>query len=423
MAPHLPHGQHGVRASAPAGHGWRAVVIIVTAMTLVQAIAALAVLSLPAVAPEVARAFELSPSLIGYQVSVIYLGGMLTSLFGGQVARRLGGIGASQLAMGLAAAGGLIACLPSLAFLALGSFVIGLCYGLTNPAASQLLAKVASARNRNLIFSIKQTGVPLGGVVAGLVAPRLALEFGWQAALAFAVVLALTLACALLGLRRRWDDDREPRARLRSVGLGSAGLVWRLPALRALSGFTTCYAALQLCVMTYVVTLLVSEARMPLIKAGVALAVVQTAGVTGRIFWGWFADRWHSGGVALLLIAGFAVAAAGALTQLSPAWPDLAVYAVLAVLGATGIGWNGVAMGEVMRLSPPGTVSMATGGILFFSFAGVLVGPAGFSLAYQATGSYALTFGGLALLGLAGALCVVAMRRLERAAQPLRTTM
>lgn len=383
-------------------------------MTAVQAVATVGVLSLAAVAPELGRALGLSPSLIGYQVSITYAGGMLTSFIGGQVVRRLGAIGTSQLAMALCATGAAIACLPSLAFLALGSFVIGLCYGLTNPAAAHLLAKIISPANRNLVFSIKQTGVPLGGVVAGLAAPRMALAFGWQSALLLAAVLAVCMLAAIAALRQRWDGDRQPRARIRFLGLGGVGVVWRQPSLRALSLFTVCFATLQLCLMTYVVTLLVSEAGRDLVAAGLALAVAQAAGVIGRVGWGLAADRLRDGQTVLLVIGGIVVLAAGALTQVSPSWPDFWVYAVLAVLGATAVGWNGVTLAELVRLSPPDTVGAATGGLLFYSFAGVLVGPIAFSLSYGWIGSYAVTFGSLGLLGLAGMACVLAMRRAEK---------
>ena len=53
-----------------------------------------------------------------------------------------------------------------------------------NPASSQVLGPRTTAQTAGLVMSIKQTGVPLGGVMAGALVPMLALHSGWRAAAA-----------------------------------------------------------------------------------------------------------------------------------------------------------------------------------------------------------------------------------------------
>ena len=126
--------------------------LVVAAMMAVQALATMAVLSLAAVAPEVGRALDLPPSLIGYQISVIYAGAKASSVFGGGLPQRWGAIATSQAALALCAAGALLAVLPSLAALALGSFVIGLCYGseTSMAEAGEILGLSAAATRTRL---------------------------------------------------------------------------------------------------------------------------------------------------------------------------------------------------------------------------------------------------------------------------------
>jgi MFS family permease len=81
----------------------------------------------------------------------------------------------------LTAAGSALASLGDPAALVTGSLVIGAAYGLLNPAASDILVRHALAGQRSLIFAIKQTGVPLGGIAAGLLGPPLAVAYGWHA--------------------------------------------------------------------------------------------------------------------------------------------------------------------------------------------------------------------------------------------------
>src|SRR3546814_15451906 len=65
----------------------------------------------------------------------------------------------------------------------LACFLMGLSNGTANPAGSDVLQRYSPPGTRNLIFSIKQAGVPLGGVIAGLAIPAMVISVGWRAAL------------------------------------------------------------------------------------------------------------------------------------------------------------------------------------------------------------------------------------------------
>src|SRR3970282_215610 len=104
---------------------------------------------------------------------------MATSLISGVLIRRWGALRTNQAGLAFSGIGVALMATPSLIVLAVGSVLTGFGYGLTNPAASHLLMRVTQPKTRNLVISLKQTGVPLGGVAAGLTAPTLALGFGW----------------------------------------------------------------------------------------------------------------------------------------------------------------------------------------------------------------------------------------------------
>ena len=61
---------------------------------------------------------------------------------------------------------------PSLAVALIASIIIGLNNGAANPAGSEVLQRFTPPAHRNFVFSIKQAGVPLGGVVAGSTSRR-----------------------------------------------------------------------------------------------------------------------------------------------------------------------------------------------------------------------------------------------------------
>ena len=75
----------------------------------------------------------------------------------------------------------------------------------------------------------------------------------------------------------------------------------------------------------------------------------------------------------------------------------MAVLIVCALYGAVAIGWNGVYLAEVARVAKPEFAGMATGGSLFFTFAGILIGLPAFSLLVEESGSYPLGFGIIAV--------------------------
>ena len=76
--------------------------------------------------------------------------------------------------------------------IALSAVAIGVGYGPITPASSHVLAKTTPRERMALMFSIKQTGVPAGTALAGLIVPPLTIAFGWQVA----VVLIRHLRCA-----------------------------------------------------------------------------------------------------------------------------------------------------------------------------------------------------------------------------------
>jgi fucose permease len=84
------------------------------------------------------------------------------------------------------------------------------------------------------------------------------------------------------------------------------------------------------------------------------------------------------------------------------------MLAVIAALGATAIGWNGVYLAETARVAPAGQAGLATGGCLFFTYVGVVCCPFLFGLLQRSSGSYALCFAAAAAAyAVVGALLVL----------------
>lgn len=389
----------------------RNTVTVVFFMTIVQAIGSMAGLWLPSIAPEVAAGTGVEAAYIGFQVMIVYFGGMTTSLLAGGLIARLGAWRTAQVSLLLFALAHAMIASANLAAMAVGSFVIGLGYGLINPPASHLLAKVVTPRNRNFVFSVRFTGVPLGGIAASIAAPAAALAFGWQASMVVTALAALAFAAAMQPWRAGWDTDRSPGIPLFRSPVADLKTAWRISGIRWLCFTGLFYAAIQLSLTSFTVTLLVKEIGYPLIAAGLALTAVQVAGVTGRLSWGLIADRVGSPFAVLTVIGFITVACSAAVIFLDPTWPKPFVYVLFFVFGFASMGWNGVFASAVAELSPPGRIGNMTGAALFYTFSGVIVGPVVFTNGFKLTGEYTSTFAVTALLALLGVLTVRLARR------------
>jgi MFS family permease len=391
---------------------------VVAETTAVQMVASMAVLLVPAIAPEVARVLGVPASLVGVQIGVLYVAAMASSLVAGALIRRFGACRTSQVCMALTAAGCLAIAVPHIVTLLLGSLAIGAGYGLPNPTAAHLLARRTPPSRRNLIFSIKQTGVPLGGMAAGLLGPALAVALGWQSPLLFCAISALALAALSQAARAAWDADRIRETGWPRLPLDGIRAVSRSRSLAYLAGSSFFFSAIQLCVMSFMVVLLVEELGVGLVTAGLILAISQVAGVLGRLIWGAVADRVGEGTIVLAGLAAVMALANVGIALAASGLPLVVVGGLFAVLGLTAAGWNGVFLAEVANRSPASEIAATTGGAMFFTFMGVVVGPASLSLAHGIFGGYALSFLALALAALVGGGLALLARTRAAASNP-----
>ncbi len=328
---------------------------VLTSTLTVQSLAAMALLTLPVVAPSVAESLGISAAYVGLYIALVYVGAMTASLLAGGAVRRFGAIRLSQIGLLLCAAGVAVCAIESPFAMAIGALLIGLGYGPITPASSHLLARTTPAHRMSLVFSIKQTGVPLGGVLAGAIVPSLADMAGWQ--WAFLAVAAASLLCAIAiqPLCAALDADKDSAQRL-SFGNGLTGplkLVLSQRSLMVLAAVSFMFSIAQLSLTTYLVTFLHEDLGISLILAGFTLAVAQTAGVAGRLLWGYLADRFLGSSYMLAALAILIAVCAIATALLQYVDSPLLVIVVVSLFGSSAVGWNGVYLAEVARQAPP----------------------------------------------------------------------
>ncbi|MFN7125513.1 MAG: MFS transporter [Allorhizobium sp.] len=377
------------------------------AATLIQIVATASVLALTAIAPTVAKDLDIGAYWIGYQISLIYFSGMFSSAIAGTLVQRFGPIRIEQAALACFVLGFIGIASAEIPLIIAASLFIGIGYGLNNPASSEMLSRVTPFNRRNIVFSLKQSGVPLGGILASFAFPFLTRFFDWRVALLIGAVAPILTMALLAATHAAEPVNPAPRRSFLKGFAEEQSTIWRNSRLRALSALGFAYSAMQLSVSAFAVVTLVHDAGWSLLSAGSVAAAMQLAGAIGRIFWGVVADR-IGGGFKTLALLGLLGGTGYALLFWLTDLPTIAQVALFVAMGGVTIGWNGVLLAEVAHNAPEGRVGSTTGGVLVYTFIGVIVGPSSFGSVYALTGHYGASFMIFALFGFAG--CLIAWR-------------
>lgn len=362
------------------------------AMFLQQTFASLG-RSLPSViAPAIITDLQLDAAWVGVYVSLIALSALLFQLGCGSFIIRHGALRMSQVALLLLAVGLAAASSGSITLLALSAIIGGGGSAISTPASSHLLGRYSPPKYTPLVFSVKQTAVPAGLLVAGLLGPALTRWTSWSVTLNVAAAGCLIFAILLQGTRAEFDADRVPSRRFKFSDFRTTFTsVLATPDLRNLSVACFAFNGLQTVFTSYFIIYLV-EVGYSLSLAGFVFSVAMFVAVPCRILWGWLGSTFLSprsmlGGLAFGMAASTLV-----IGFFSSAWPVLLLVAVASGLSATAMSWHGVLLAEAARLAPAGMRGMATGGVLSYGQIGGLVLPLAYSALLYATGSHGLGF-------------------------------
>ena len=101
---------------------------------------------------------------------------------------------------------------------------------------------------------------------------------------------------------------------------------------------------------------------------------------------------------------------AAVMALAGPTWSWPLLLGVAFAFGVTASGWNGVFLAEVARLAPEGRVGEATGAVLMFGFAGLIMGPLAMA-SIAAVSGLSVAYGLLGLTTLVGTLALMGRHR------------
>jgi predicted MFS family arabinose efflux permease len=355
---------------------------LVAVLVLAMALPMLVLYAIGALGPQLVTDWGVDRAELGVLPATGFAVAAVLSLWAGRIVDRLGTRGASTalflvVAVSFAAmafAGGFGLLLAAIA-------LCGVAQALSNPVTNRVIAERIPAPVRGAVVGIKQSGVQLAALIAGLGLPPVAALWGWQ--VAFAWVPPVALICLIATLRLPHAVRAPPRGGApRRGGAPGRALTWLL--------------ALQLClgaglatVTTFVPLYVHQDLGISAAHAALVLAGFGVSGILSRVLWTSLAGRRDDPLSLQLRLALFAVLAAGVLwlsSEVTAAGLAL-VWAGTIGVGATAVAANAVSMLVAIndrRFGPVGHASALASCGFFAGFvaspplAGLLADTAGF---------------------------------------------
>jgi MFS family permease len=348
-------------------------------------------IGLPVLAPALRDAYDLSLFRVGIVLDSVWIGTLLTLLPWGVLADRVGE--RIVLAIGLGGCGAaLIAAAHADSFTQL--FVLlalaGAAGASVNSASGRAVMQWFPASERGLALGVRQTAIPLGGLVAAIALPALGLRsaFIFLAALCFA---GAVFGSAVIREREAAEDVLEAGG-LRTT-LRDARLWW-------LCGGSSLYLVAQVAVTGFVVLFLHDEHGFSPGEAAAVLAGIQALATILRIGAGRWSDVLGSRVVPLRLV-GLASSVTLALTAVLLDAPAGVLVPAFVLAGGFAMSWNGLSFTAAAELAGRGRSGAAIGmQQSALSAAGAVVPPA-FAALVAAT-SWRLGFALAAVFPLVG---------------------
>jgi sugar phosphate permease len=351
-------------------------------------------LGIPVLAPALRAKYGLTLPEVGLVIATANLGSVVTLLPWGLLADRVGerfvlSTGLTGAAIALTGA----AFAPSFGVLVVALTAAGASGASVNAASGRAVMGWFGAGQRGFALGIRQTAVPIGGIVVALVLPPIVDVWGVRGGLiALALGCFATAMAGLAGLREAPAAHEE----LRDVGHPLRdGRIWRLSVGSAF------VIAAQASILGFVVLFLHGERGLSTAAAAGVFALMQVIGAVLRIAAGRWSDRVRAR-IAPLRQLCFGLAATLLVSAILTGAPLAVLLPALVAAGALSLSWNGLSFTAAAELAGRARSGAAIG----FQQTALSVSYAATAPVFAAVvdaGSWRLGFALAALMPLAGA--------------------
>lgn len=377
---------------------------VLGAGTFVQCSQSAAYSGLAVLAPDLRDRYDLSLTQIGVLLGGTGIGALLTMLAWGLAADRISERVTATTGL-LGAAGGLASAAYAPGYVSLIAllFLAGAFGASTNTATGRAVTSWFPRAERGFALGVRQTAVPLGGVIAAFVLPPISDQWGSRGGLLALAIFSFAAAVAAVALieegpvRDIEDESDALRHPLRD------GRVWRVSNASALLIVT------QVAVTGFIVLFLESQRGFSHGEAAAVLGGMNAVAAVGRLVAGRISDRMGSRVELIIQIAVAAavvLAVAAALVD-APGW---ALAPAFVLGGGLVMSWNALSVTAVVEFAGPRRSGAALGLQQTLLQMSVVAAPLAFAPFVEKT-SWQAAFAAAAAFPLAAALVLRPLTR------------
>jgi len=311
--------------------------------------------------------FHLTLAQMGLVTTALSLGVTTSMVFMGVIADRVGprpllfwgAMGMAAFSLSLIGASGFLALLVLL-------YLLGVMLAIAPAAGTKAVFTAFRDRPRGMVMGIRQTGVPLGALLAASLLPRL-VHRGIHATFWVFAIELLVVGWLFSGVMRQKEPATVAATRRRRLSREVVGQVWRpaLVGVLLVSG--------QYILLGFSLSDLHRVHHLSLVIAGLVLAAAQLGGGMSRIVSGFVSDRIGGRRAPVIVTLAFLAALMAWAVALVPGTASLWVLApVWFLFGCGATGWNALTLtwaGESVPVEHSGFAMSGTGTAVFFGSA------------------------------------------------------
>jgi predicted MFS family arabinose efflux permease len=382
-------------------------------LTMAHVMGTLPIVSVMAMAPVIQADLGLSVTQVGLLVSGYYAAQTIGAVPAGGLVDRIGVGRALLTSHGLLIAGALIfSRAQGFAGAVAATVVMGFGYSIINPSTATGVLTWFSERRRATAMGVKQTGVPIGGVLAAANGALVTL-FSWQSIFVTVacVIFANGLLCMLLVEARHQTAHESITATIRRMLR-----VGRITNIRILFLANIPWNMGQTNFYSYLTIFMREAAGASQPVAGMVLGLAQISSALGRIGWGVVSDTLFRGARKWITVSlcGASAVLMLAMTAVEPGGGMWLAVVLAFGLGITIASYPTLAQTLAVESVEPAQSGAAMGYSLMGTSIGGVIGPPIFGAVVDYTGDLAdgwITTAIFVALGVAMVALMVRERR------------
>ncbi|WP_142322953.1 MFS transporter [Bacillus paramycoides] len=255
---------------------------------------------------------------------------------------------------------------------------VGAFYSVSQPGGSKVIIKWFSKENRGLAMGIRQAGIPIGGMLAGVLIPFLTIKY--NVAYAINIIACICIIGGFLFFifyKEPYVQEKVKEERIKLSFWMQLKAVMCKKELYPIYITGICMISLQMVLVGHFIKFLVMEQSITPILAGKVFSIVFFSGMIGRVVLAAVSDLLYKGNrstplfIVVCISIGFILMFVISIHTITIG----VLYGVSALLGFFSIGWFSLFMVEVAESASEESVGMTVSFALTLNQIAIIVAP------------------------------------------------